>query len=259
MIDYVDIVARESARFAEAAQIGDLEARVPSCPDWNLADLIWHLAEVQDFWGAIVGDLLASPDEYVQPERPADPDLVSLFVDRSDRLVRVLGDRSPDDECWSWHPQGKTVGWIRWRQAHEALIHRVDAELTIGEVTSIEPDVAADGVGEMLHNQIDSPLPDWAEFASDNLRAVIRTTDIPRTWGVEFGRFKGTSPDSGTAYDLNTLKVIDPPDEPEAEVSGSAADMDLWLWGRASLDRLSVSGDAALIDRLRIVAAESTN
>ena len=40
----------------------------------------------------------------------------------------------------------KTVGYIRRRQAHEALIHRLDAELTAGAVTPLDPDLAADGV-----------------------------------------------------------------------------------------------------------------
>ena len=27
---------------------------MPSCPDWNADDLLWHLAEVQWFWATIV-------------------------------------------------------------------------------------------------------------------------------------------------------------------------------------------------------------
>jgi hypothetical protein len=32
----------------------DGAVRVPACPDWDADDLLWHLAEVQWFWGTIV-------------------------------------------------------------------------------------------------------------------------------------------------------------------------------------------------------------
>ena len=41
----------------------DLDARVPSCPDWNAADLLWHLgAEVQDFWAWVLEHRPDGPD-----------------------------------------------------------------------------------------------------------------------------------------------------------------------------------------------------
>ena len=35
----------------------------------------------------------------------------------------------------------------------------------------------------------------------------------------------------------------------DATVRGTASDLLLWLWGRAPLDRMEVSGDAAIVDR----------
>ena len=259
MIDYVDAVAAESARFIASARQGDMASDVPSCPGWNLADLIWHLAEVQHFWGDVVEGLVLDPDELSDVDRPGDDELADLFDDWSARLVRVLEERSPEDACWSWHPAGGNVGWVRRRQAHEALIHRVDAELVIDSVNSVGSELAADGVAQMLTSQIDSPLPDWATFVSDGLFGLVRTTDVAGVWGVEFGRFQGTSPLSGTTHDIDTLQVIDPPSDPVVEVAGSATEMDLWLWGRGSLDGLSVVGDRALVERIRSIAAEATN
>lgn len=66
----------------------------------------------------------------------------------------------------------------------------------------------------MFTNQIDSPVPEWSRFVSDDLRMVIRTTDVPGIWGVEFGRFQGTSPDSGTTHDTDTLTGTSPADHP---------------------------------------------
>jgi hypothetical protein len=53
-LDFLDHLELESARFAEAIGGARPEAPVPSCPGWNADDLLWHLAEVQWFWGTIV-------------------------------------------------------------------------------------------------------------------------------------------------------------------------------------------------------------
>jgi len=50
-VDYRAHLAEESARFAEVIAEVPPDARVPSCPDWSADDLLWHLAEVQWFWG----------------------------------------------------------------------------------------------------------------------------------------------------------------------------------------------------------------
>jgi hypothetical protein len=53
-LDYLDHLARESARFVAVLRDTAPGARVPSCPDWDADDLLWHLAEVQWNWGTIV-------------------------------------------------------------------------------------------------------------------------------------------------------------------------------------------------------------
>ena len=201
--------------------------------------------------------LAADPDDVVKVERPADGELTELFADRSQRLVRALGERSADDGCWSWDAEGHNVGWVRRRQAHEALIHRVDAEMTIGRASVIDTELAVDGVDEILPGQIEGPVPDWAAVTLDGLQAVVRCTDSDRAWTSAV--FRGTSPVSGKSHDFDTVMVIEATDDPLAEVVGPAVAMDLWLWGRGSLNDLSVSGDRALIERLRTIAAEATN
>ena len=258
MIDFVDIVFRESGRFREVAGKGDFIATVPSCPEWNLSDLVWHLTEVQDFWGRIVDGLVVDPETMDDLERPDDGELIALFDDRSALLVRALGERNATDECWSWHGDGHSVGWARRRQAHEALIHRVDAELTVSTTSEINAELAEDGVDEILSNMIDGPVPEWGEVVHDGVLGTLRSEGSGREWGMRFGRFQGTSPESGTTYDRVTIDVIEPPSNPEVVISGAAIDLDLWLWGRGDPKGLAVEGDSALLDRVRAIAAEST-
>jgi hypothetical protein len=46
-LDYVAHLARESARFADVLRAAPAPARVPTCPEWDAVDLLWHLARVQ--------------------------------------------------------------------------------------------------------------------------------------------------------------------------------------------------------------------
>src|SRR5205823_7007051 len=81
---------------------------------------------------------------------PGDRAGLAAFFDRASReLADVLAATPPDTRAWTWS-EDQTVGFIRRRQAHEALIHRVDAELTAGRRTPMDPGLSADGVDEAL-------------------------------------------------------------------------------------------------------------
>jgi hypothetical protein len=75
---------------------------------------------------------------------------------------------------------------------------------------------------------------------------------------MEVGRFTGTSPHSGTTYDDAALRLVDSVETPDATLRAAAADLDLWLWGRGSIDAISVEGDASIADHMREAAADAT-
>src|SRR4051794_2443969 len=78
-LDYLGHLERESARFEAALLAAPTDAPVPSCPGWTVEDLLWHLAEVQWFWGEIVRSGARSPDEYAEPARPAHRTALEAF------------------------------------------------------------------------------------------------------------------------------------------------------------------------------------
>ncbi|HTS95232.1 MAG TPA: maleylpyruvate isomerase family mycothiol-dependent enzyme [Streptosporangiaceae bacterium] len=251
-LDYVGHLARESARFAEVLAEVPPDARVPSCPDWNADDLLWHLAEVQWFWGTIVRERVnRERAEQLKPPRPADRAGLWDFYDRARHdLAEVLAATPPDEAAWTWSDD-HTVGFIRRRQAHEALIHRVDAELTAGDRTPLDPVLSADGVDEALR-VIYGGLPGWATFTPDAAQTVrLRATDTGDTWLVTLGQFRGTDPGDGTAYDEPDAHPADrdPGTDAAAEVTGTAADLDCWLWHRPPLTPVETSGDRQVLSR----------
>jgi len=261
---YAGVIARESERTADALAGAPLTAQVPSCPDWSTADLAYHLGEVQDFWSQVVGNAPAGPEGAQDTDRRPDEELVAFLRTRTDALLGALAARDPAEPCWSWSPAGGTVEWVLRRQAHEALVHRVDAEQTAGlPVTDPGVALAADGVDEMLGVMV-SGLPPWATFDPDGQRVRLLATDAGREWVMAFGRFHGTSPTTGRQYDDECAELVGgapwegDDEDVTATVAGSAWDLELWLWGRAGAEALARSGDPAAIDRLRAVIAEST-
>jgi hypothetical protein len=104
-------------------------------------------------------------------------------------------------------------------------------------------------------------VPGWGVFTPDGATislAVDGPGETPRSWTLAFGRFTGTGPESGTAYDLDAAQLVDLPGSTAAQVAGPAWALDLWLWGRGGTDGLTVAGDPSLVERLRRVAAEGT-
>lgn len=249
---YLDSLRRESRRFRDVLAGCDPAARVPSCPDWDAADLLWHLTTVQLFWERIVRERPVGPDDgWQQPQRPGSyADLLTAFDDAHAAFVATLEAADPADPAWTWSTE-QTVGFTFRRQAHESLVHRLDAELAAGTVTALDPLLAADGVDEALDIMFGG-TPEWGRF--DPLPHHVRV-DLPDTdtqvW-VQLGTFSGTSPD-GTDYtaEPDIAVVPDPGTEPDVVVEGLAGEVDAWLWRRGDDTGIRVAGDRAIYDRFR--------
>ncbi len=236
-LDFLSHLRRESDRFLDVIAEADPSARVPSCPEWAVADLLWHLAEVQWFWATIVEERRTSPEGLESPPRPTDHDaLLTFAAQQSDRLVRVLGETAPETEVYMW-AEDKTVGYIRRRQAHEALIHRLDAELATEQVTPLDADLAADGVVEAL-GVMYGGCPAWGTFTGDGRRVAFRLTDRPEGRAPSSSDFVGTDPDNGTTYadEATSASSGRRRGDEAAVVTGTADDVDAWLWHRRGDD-----------------------
>lgn len=260
-LDFTSFIRSESARFAEALAGVDPSARVPSCPDWDAGDLLWHLTEVQLFWAVIVRDRLSDP-KAADDAKPARADtyagLLDGFADATTQLLDAL--TVPDDTTvWTWFDDDQSAGFVRRRQAHEALIHRLDAELTAGQVTGFDTALASDGVDEAMRVMFGG-VPAWASFTATGGTGRIVASDTGAEWDFTLGTASGTDPRSGDAYtDEPCLSLLDDLADPQFTVTGTARDLDAWLWNRPPLGELQVSGDEAGYGRLRTVIATGIN
>jgi uncharacterized protein (TIGR03083 family) len=256
--DFNRVLENESHRFREVLEAAAPDRSVPTCDPWSAADLLWHLTEVQGFWAEIVAGGHADPESVHRITRPSGYDgILESFDDAHQALRAALADADDPDPAWTW-AEDQTVGFIRRRQAHEALIHRVDAELTAGtEVRPVEPHVAADGIDELLTVMVDG-VPPWGRFEPEEETISIACTDLPRVWQLRFGRFRGTSPDSGNTYDLDTAVLEDGDPTTNCTLRAPAWDLDRWLWGRGGSTMPGVEGASGLASRLRSIISETT-
>ncbi len=249
---YLQHIRDESRKFRDTLAGCDPAAPVPTCPDWRADDLLWHLGEVQYFWTWIVTHRPKDPEDYTAPERPADhAGLLEAYDEWSAALVAALSEAEPTDEAWTWSSE-QTVAFIFRRQAHEALIHRRDAELAAHTISPFPSDLAADGVDEVL-DVMYGGCPPWGEFSGLPHYVRLDLTDTGGTVWVQLGRFHGTDPE-GIEHDEDDLHVVtDPGVEPDAVISGTAEALDARLWRRADGAETHLAGDLAIVDRFRAI------
>lgn len=260
-LDFDAHLVRESDAFIEAVLAADPDARVPGCPDWDADDLLWHLGEVQHFWAHVVRTRPAPPKDYADPERPADRAGLEAFYRAASADLRAqLAEAADEEEAWTWHDSIHTVGFIRRRQAHEALIHRVDAEQAAGVPSVLNPALASDGAVECVEWMY-AGSPDWGTYTPTGERIALDVVDTGARPVIGLGRFSGTDPKSGEERDEEDLELVSASSSEPADVvvRGTAADLDLWLWHRGPLDPLAVTGDTAVFGRLSTILGQPVN
>ena len=88
--EHLDSIRAESARLVAAAEAAGLDAPVPSCPDWTVADLLGHIGTVQRWSAGIVERRATEMDYPADVGRPDDPSALPEWVGvGAARLVEV--------------------------------------------------------------------------------------------------------------------------------------------------------------------------
>ena len=263
MIDHLAVIAGESDRFVTAIRQADPSAPVPTCPDWTADDLLWHVTEVHGFWSRILAtgaltDADSEACEADKPPRPADRDAtIDLLIAETGDLLAQLTRLDASDAAWSWFGPDQTVGFTRRMQVHEAVMHRIDAELTAGLATaSIVNEVAADGIA----HAVEVMLAWWGTvpgFTFTPAAGVVEltATDPGRSWLLQPGRWQGVG-ESGKEYDVPGV-IFAGEGEPKAHLRGTTEQLDRWLWGRG--EEPEASGDAESLDAVRAAQSQGMN
>jgi uncharacterized protein (TIGR03083 family) len=236
---YLDQLARNSERLADAAAAAGTDADVPSCPGWTVTDLLDHCVRGDHWARAIAEQGKAGSTERVLPE-DTDPGLqgdalVQAFRDGARALVTALSSIGPDSPVWTFSSTNRTASFWQRRRSQETAIHRFDAEVAAGTPTPLDAELAADGIDEFLTVF----LPRLADNFGDvgNATVHLHCTDVEGEWLV--------------ARRDGELTVTPEHAKGDVAARGSASDLLLFLWGRTSADALEVFGDVDLLARFR--------
>jgi uncharacterized protein (TIGR03083 family) len=234
----------EGAAFRGAiATAGDLDQRVPPCPDWSLLDLVHHLGNVYRFVHGHVGRGETTAPPRPEPERPPADQALAWWDATYQRLFTLLDGLDPALPATNWAPQPKKAEFWHRRMAHETAIHRWDAQSAVGLTEPVESKLAADGITEVL----DTWLPAGKRKGPTDRRGIValHATDTGTTWYV---RLRG----EGIALlDTDTLLDDDAHQHERAVAHGTASDLLLAIYGRVAFDILDITGDERLLPALR--------
>ncbi|HIT76988.1 MAG TPA: maleylpyruvate isomerase N-terminal domain-containing protein [Candidatus Avipropionibacterium avicola] len=254
-MDPIAVIRHESNLFADVLAATDPQAQVPTCPDWDAADLLWHLTEVHLFWSAILASDARDEQavEAIEQAKPARPDTIgdtlALREQATTELAAQLTRLDDAEPRWSWWSADQTVGFTRRMQTCEATMHRVDAELTAGlAVTPLEPEVATLAI-EHAFRVMWAWLPDWASWESLAVVELL-ASDTGQRWLLDVGHWTGTGPDSGEAFDWPRA-VLTETGEADGTVTATIDDLARWAWTRGTDVTVRGSEQAAgALDRL---------
>lgn len=244
--DYVDALQEQAARFSVALRDIAFDSRVPSCPDWTALDLVRHVVQVYAHKAAVLRAGKAVPGHEVDAAGDAPyPEALERHDEVVADLADVLAGMNPDDAAWTWMEGAgeSTVGaWAR-RMAHEALVHRVDAELTAGmAIIPVDVALAVDGVNEVLTWMAGDPdvvaEDDGAVGSAGSV--LLDCGEVAWLVDVGDGRHVVTPVPAGASAD--------------ARISSDPMALDLLLWGRPSPATWPA---AAQVDRLRARITEA--
>jgi uncharacterized protein (TIGR03083 family) len=239
----------DGAAFLHAvSEPGALEAGVPSCPDWNVADLVRHLGAVYRRYRVNTGTGDADepwPPMIIPDDAPPgfDEQVVGWFSTELAQLDAHLDALDPEAPAWNWAPQARTAGFWHRRAAHETAVHRWDAQLSTSLAEPLESKLAADTVAEVF----DTFLAAGRRRTPSEMSGLVHliAADLGQEWYV---RLRG---EGVTLLDTDTL--LDDDSHPaRAAASGTASDLALFLWGRVNVDVVEIAGDTDLLKALRV-------
>ena len=244
---------------AAAAGRAGLAAAVPSCPSWQVKDLLRHTGYIHRWAAQHIAErarqIIDGPSE---PEilrgGAADENLLDWFRAGHASLVRTLTTADPAVECAAFMPAPSPLAFWTRRQAHETAIHRADAELAAGPELTDGPELTT------------GPAPRYpADFAADGIDELITGFGQRRKYqpqagpAPDGGLLRVIAADTGDAWSIEARQGFLQPchetaaaavaDGAACTVSGPASGLYLYLWNRAGAAEagVTVTGNPALL------------
>jgi uncharacterized protein (TIGR03083 family) len=135
----------------------DMTITVPTCPEWNVGQLLRHVGGAHRSIERTVrtrSTSAPSDDQWRDLSDYTNEDHAELdawLAEGAARLADTLREAGPDATVFNPIPRGEqTPMFSARRMTHETVVHRADALIALGEEFHVEPDVALDAVDEWM-------------------------------------------------------------------------------------------------------------
>ena len=226
--DRVDAVERETRSMVGAFGDAPRDARVPTCPDFSLADLAAHVGEFTALWTHVLCEATDAEKPPYAPLEEGD-EMGEWYEPLAHHLLDRLHATTDEAPCWMWMPDQQTAGCVARRCANELSIHRYDAQTASGGATSLDAAVALDAIDEIF-----VMLPVWENppDASGKTLTLRAVDGDPRsiTLGPEGPR------------------IHTEPRPADLTLTASASDLALLLFERPPIGTVRREGDPTVLD-----------
>ncbi|GGT86904.1 maleylpyruvate isomerase family mycothiol-dependent enzyme [Streptomyces violascens] len=246
---YCAAIVEQTELLRSLIEGADLTVDVPSCPGWNVGQLLRHLGGAQRWAEEVVRTRAAGPvpDAHfrdLSAYTHEDPAVVGPWlVEGAGRLARTLREAGPDAPLWTPVPDGTPAFYAR-RFTHETAVHRADATLALGAEYALDEAVAADAMDEWMelgslpfHFEVH---PWMRELLGEGRTIQLLATDAESEGGPAW------------LVDLTgeTITWRRAPEKAAVTVRGPLTELLLAVYKRRPVpgERLEVLGDAKLLD-----------
>jgi uncharacterized protein (TIGR03083 family) len=225
------------ARLGRAAAEAGLDARVPTCPEWTVRDLVRHVGGVHRWATVILGE--RRTEEYdgdledLSGGWPTDAGLLAWYDESHRRLAETLRNADPDVDYWRWRPTGTAYEFWVNRMCHETTVHSIDADLAAGMQPELAEDLAVDGIDDLVVGVVGGRQA--GADVGTRRTLVLRTPDDSAEWWTSFDA-------TGFAAGRGAAPAAD------ATVTGPAAMLYRLVWHRAGLDEVETVGDPQVVE-----------
>ena len=190
--EHVAALVRGGTTLREAAAAAGPNAKVPTCPAWDVAELVSHQGMVHRWAAAnLRGDTDHDPSAS-QAEARAAASLLDWYLEGLAALVETLHATAEDAEAMVFLKDAPPPRrfWAR-RQAHETTIHSVDAISAVlqrwptASDVDIDPLLAVDGIDELVTGFITRGR--GGLHAAEPYTLVVSTIDTGHAWTLRIG------------------------------------------------------------------------
>ncbi|MDY7090816.1 MAG: maleylpyruvate isomerase family mycothiol-dependent enzyme [Actinomycetota bacterium] len=234
-------IVEQTRRLAESAAAAGPDTAVPTTPEWNIAQLVEHLGQTQNWVAEIVGRRITDPTQLPteMAPMPADPGEWPAWLSESARRVTdAFTDEALEAPVFNAAGDERTGGqfWLA-SVLNETIVHGFDAAGTVRRTVDVDAGLAAALVSNHLA-MLTSPT--WAMLRSESANALRgtgqilqwRASDTGDAWSVE-RRPEGATWQHGSR-------------PADVTVTGPAQTLLLTMTRRLPLTEVKVDGDAAL-------------